>query len=151
MKAFKMRQGLSANEKVYIKSFPGAKNDCMSDYIKPSLKYNPDAIILHCGTNDLRMEKSAEVIVNEILNLANEMKTENNEIIISGIIARNDSLHEKGTEVNDLLKIKCSEKSIMYCDNSNISKRYHLNASGLHLNTNGTTALANNFLKHLNY
>ena len=34
-----MRQGLSANERVSIKSFPGARNECMSDYIKPSLKY----------------------------------------------------------------------------------------------------------------
>ena len=93
--------------------------------------------------------KKADEIANEIINLTKEMKKEDNGIIISGIIARNDSLNVKGTEVNDLLKIKCNDNSILYCDNSNISK-YYLNASGLHLNTKGTTALANNFLKYLN-
>ena len=116
----------------------------MSDYIKPSLKYTPDVIILHCGTNDLRTEKKAEEIENEVINLAKEMKKEDNEIIISGIIARNDSLNVKGSEVNGLLKETYNDNSILYCDNPNISK-YNLNASGLHLNAQGTTTLANNF------
>ena len=40
IKAFKMRNALSSNEKIYIKSFPGATTEDMRDYIKPSLKYN---------------------------------------------------------------------------------------------------------------
>lgn len=39
----------------------------------------------------------------------------------------------------------------MFCDNSNVSRKYHLNGSGLHLNTNGTITLADNFLRCLNY
>ena len=84
MKAFKIRQGLSANERVFIKSFPGAKNECMSDYIKPSLKYTPDVVILHCGTNDFHTAKNPDVISSKILNLVNEMKNDNNEIIVCG-------------------------------------------------------------------
>ena len=48
----------------------------MSHYIKPSLKYTPDVVILHCGTNDLRTEKSADIIASEIITLANEMKND---------------------------------------------------------------------------
>ena len=41
-----MRQGMTSNEKVYVKSFPGAKVECKKDYSKPTLKFNPDAMML---------------------------------------------------------------------------------------------------------
>ena len=149
IESYKMRQGMTSNEKVYIKSFPGAKVECMTDYIKPTLKFNPDAIILHIGTNDLRSEKSAEDIGNEILSLVNNIKTPVNEIIVSSIIARDDSLNQKGNDVNIFLKSNCNN-NFLFCEHLNISKK-HLNGSGLHLNTKGTITLANNFLRHLNY
>ena len=56
MKTFKMKQGMSKQDKMYIKSFPGATIQCMHDYIKRSLKFQPDTILLHCGTNDVRIK-----------------------------------------------------------------------------------------------
>ena len=150
MKTFKMKQGMSKQDKVYIKSFPGATIECMHDYIKPSLKFQPDTILLHCGTNDLRSDKSAEEISESMIKLAKIMKTNENDIIISSLVARNDGMNDKGSEVNNFLKIKCIEHAFLYCDNSNISGSY-LNASGLHLKPNGTVKLANNFLQCLNY
>ena len=150
MKPYKMRQRLENNEKIFIKTFAGATTSCMKDYVRPSLRYNPDAILLHCGTNDLRSDKSACEIAGEIINLAKDMKSTENDVIISGIVVRNDSLNDKGLEVNTIIKTKCTENSFVFCDNSNISGN-HLNASGLHLNSKGTIALTNNFLKCLNY
>ena len=146
-----MKQGLTTKDKVYIKSFSGATNECMVDYIKPTLKYDPDVIILHCGTNDLKSDiKNAEDIANDVMNLAKNMKYDNKEIIISGLVCRNDSLPDKGSDVNNLFKAKCNEVSLLFCDNCNVS-RNHSNASGLHLNAKGTFTLANNFLRYLNY
>ena len=48
----------------------------MNDYVKPSLKYDLDHIIIHVGTNDLRSEKTPLHIANEIIQLASEMKRE---------------------------------------------------------------------------
>ena len=42
IESYKMGQGMLKDEKVYIKSFPGAKTACMEDYMKLSLKYKPD-------------------------------------------------------------------------------------------------------------
>ena len=152
MKSFKMKQGLTSKEKVFIKSFPGATNECMVDYIKPTLKHNPDVIIVHSGTNDLRStEKSAGDIANEIIKLAKSIKSDNNEIIVSGLVGRNDPLNDKGNDVNNLLKVMCTENTLLYCDNTNVSRKHHLNTSGLHLNAKGTTTLANNYLRCLNY
>ena len=141
---------MSNKEKVYMKSFPGATVECMRDYVQPSLNFNPDAILLQCGTNDLRTDKCAEEIANNIINLTKKMKSNEHEIIINSIVIRKDELNAKGIEVNDFLKIKCIESSFLFCDNFNISSDY-LNASGLHLKPIGTTALANNFLKSLKY
>ena len=118
---------------------------CMKDYVKPSLKYNNDVMVLHCGSNDLRGEKTPAAISDEIIELANSIKKADNEIMISSLVVRDDALHDKGLQVNALLKIKCAKNNYFYIDNGNISN-IHLNGSGLHLNSNGTFALANNFL-----
>ena len=118
--------------------------------MKPSLKNKPDVILLHVGTNNLRTDNTPEDISNDIINLATTSKTSENHIIISGIVGRNDALNNKATEVNNLLKSKCDVNNFTFCDNSNISRNYHTNASGLHLNYKGTITLANNFLRCLN-
>ena len=45
-------------QNVIVKSFPGAKLDCMSHYTIATFKSNPDRIIIHCGTNNLKMDES---------------------------------------------------------------------------------------------
>ena len=149
IKPFKMRKVISSNDKIYIKSFPGAKIDCMKDYTKPSPKYHPDLLILHMGTNDLCSEKSPEDIAEDI-NLTRDIKTDENEVVVSSIVPRGDSLNEKATKVIFFLKSRCSILKFHFIDNSNIIPENHLNGSGLHLNYKGTTALANNFLSFSN-
>ena len=148
VKAFKMRKDLP-NEKVYVKSFPGSTTNCMKDYVKPSLKYDPDLIIMHVGTNDLRSEKTPLQIADDIIRLALEMKTDVNDVTISGIISRNDDLNDKGLMVNDFLKIKTSELSLGFLENKNIKPGIHLNNVGLHLNGKGTFTFANNLLNFI--
>ena len=73
------------------------------------------------------------------------MKTDTNEIMISGLTMRNDNLQVKGMKVNDFLKIKSSQLGFGYIDNNNL-KQIHLNPKGLHLNFKGSEALARNFI-----
>ena len=42
---------LQSGCKVYVKQFSGTRTKCMKDYMKPSLRGNPDHFILHVGTN----------------------------------------------------------------------------------------------------
>ena len=144
-----MRQSLK-NERIFVKSFPGSTIDCMKDYIKPSLKYDPDAIIIHVGTNDLRTEKEPTQIADEIINLALAVKTDENEVSVSAILPRNDELNTKGKTVNDCLKIKCAKCAIGFMSNNNLIPNLHLNNSGIHLNFKGITTLVKNLLDHIN-
>ena len=55
------------NCKVKVMSFSGATADCMTDYMKPSLRENPNHFILHVGTNDLISNNSAKCIADLLL------------------------------------------------------------------------------------
>ena len=50
IQAHKIRQGLKGNERVYVKSFPGATVNNMRSYVIPSKKFSNDHVILHIGT-----------------------------------------------------------------------------------------------------
>ena len=146
---YKIKNKLRNNENIYIKSFPGANISDMHDYCRPSKKHSPDVFILHVGTNDLRDIKTPDEIANDIIKLAGDLKSDVNEVIISGIITRSDKLNTKGENVNLLLSSKCSDNGIGFIDNSDINTS-HLNNSGIHLNQNGTIKLARNFLSAIN-
>ena len=150
LKAHKLKRSINKGDRIYVKPFSGATIDCMKDYVKPSLKFNPDLFILHTGANDLRSNKAAETIADDIINLTQSIKSSNNDVYISGLIERCDELNDKGLQVNDFLMEKCVENNIFFIDNSNISARKHLNGSGIHLNYSGTIQLAKNYLDCIN-
>ena len=149
VQAYKMKRKLPKSEKLYVKSFPGATVTDMIDYARPTVKREPDLIVLHTGTNDLRTEKLAKDISSDVMRLALELKTEINDVMVSSIIPRGDDLNAKGKEVNLNLKAECEKYNLYFIDNANILPKKHLNGSGLHLNYRGTVTLANNFLSSI--
>ena len=48
--------------KVFVKSKSDAKTKCMKSYIIPTVELELDAVVIHCGTNDLRREEQPEEI-----------------------------------------------------------------------------------------
>ena len=147
IKPYLMKKAIPACSKMWIKSFSGATTECMNDYVTPSLKSKPDIVLLHCGTNDLRSDLSPETIAKNIINLALRLKTSCEDVIVSGLLARNDQFNNTGIEVNKFLVKRCLETNTTFCSNSAVNSRQHLNRGGLHLNTNGTVCLANSFIK----
>ena len=146
VKPYKMKRMLDKNDRLYIKCFPGADVIDMDDYIKPSIRRDPNIIIYHIGTNSLKSEEAPINIANSIIKQVMGMKTDKNQVFLSSILGRNDHLDGKGKQVNDFLKIKCSNLGIGYIDNGNIIKN-HLNKSGIHLNMQGTITLAKSFME----
>ena len=76
--------------KFFVRHFPGAKTDDMKSYVVPAIKQNPEAIVIHCGTNDLKTEKDHRKIADKILGLSHQRKTDDNIVMISGIVPWND-------------------------------------------------------------
>ena len=142
----KVRNGVNNGQKIYVKSFSGATVKDMSSYVEPSKDHNNDLIIVHCGTNDLRGGKKPDEISTAIIDLARSLKTDSNDVMVSGILPRRDKLDHKGKQVNESLKSLCSDFNFYFIDNDNISKDSHLNNSGLHLNYSGTYAFGANLV-----
>ena len=56
------------------KSFLGAGTQDTRDYIKLTTARKPDMVILHTGTNDLKINQNPADVDNEIINLAKNIK-----------------------------------------------------------------------------
>ena len=95
-----------------MKSFLGAKTRGMQDYVKPTLRENPDQIIVHVGTNDLASNKRPEQIAESIIGLATSLKSDTCDVLVSSITVRNDQHRKKVAEVNIVLKELCKEKNL---------------------------------------
>ena len=121
------RVSKSAEGKVYVKSFLGAKVNHMSHYVIPTLEeLMPDEVILHVGTNDLR-HKEPRTIAEGIVDIANQIifKSPGTDITISEIITRGDdpSLDSKGKSVNKIVAQFCKQNSWKILIHTNITKQ----------------------------
>ena len=110
LQSHKMKRSEQArNEKLFVKSISGTTVADMIDYARPTVRKEPDLIVLHAGTNDLCSNKTADNIASDVMKLALELKPEKNEVLISSILFRHDSpeLNDKGNATNLILKAEC--------------------------------------------
>ena len=136
---------------VKVRPFLSAKTIDMVDYIKPTQRdFNPDVYLLHVGTNDLSSNKSPEQISLDILNLANSLKLDNNTVIVSSIVPRDDENKKKVDEVNTILEKLCKANNVGIISHRSINPKRHLNRSRLHLNNAGVSLFVRNFRDFLN-
>ena len=118
----------------------------MESYIIPNFEQNPETIIIHSGTNNLKSGSSSEVIARDIIKLTTFCKSQTNKVILSSIVPRYDNLNEKATRVKKCLKKEFEARNICFIDHRNISPKHNCNRSGLHLNYSGSIQLIENIL-----
>ena len=75
------------------------------------MELDPNLVLIHVGTNDLRSAKDPNQIANGIINLATGVKRENNDVILSSIITRTDKFKDKADTVSNHLKQLCNQNS----------------------------------------
>ena len=85
----------------------------------------------------------------KIITFSKHLKSENNEVVISGIL-RGDSNKEKAKAVNKLLKDRCTEENMHFICHYNINVKQHLNRSNIHLNDHSISALVRCSKNYLN-
>lgn len=145
----KIQHGIK--QKVVVKTFPGAGVEDMNHYIKPTLLTQPSKLIIHVGTNDLQRNTPNEILTH-VRTLGEGVMQDNKdiELVLSEIIMRSDkeTLANKVNEYNRGLDQLCSEHNWGLIKHNNITTN-HLNDYGLHLNKQGTSALAKNIKQYL--
>eukprot|EP00112_Aurelia_sp_Birch-Aquarium-sp1_P009895 Seg2143.1 transcript_id=Seg2143.1/GoldUCD/mRNA.D3Y31 product="hypothetical protein" protein_id=Seg2143.1/GoldUCD/D3Y31 len=154
--AWELKKKIGENNNIYVKCFNGANIKDMHSYAKPSIERKPNLIILHIGKNDLAQrrneaEKSAVQIAHEIIELANEMRVNGTEVVISGLVPRGDEFETKRKRVNLILADLCSENDYAFIEHTNIDASKHLNQSRIHLNRTGANLFESNLVRALRY
>ena len=93
--------------RIRIRAFSGSKVEDMSDYIKPMLKTQPDNVILHTGTNNLRLDEPQQV-AEKIVQICEQIEEScpKTIIVVSELTARQDSveLERKRFTVNKIIR-----------------------------------------------
>ena len=90
----------------------GAKVSCMYDHVKPTIReFNPNHLILHVDTNELKSSKTTSQISRSVVDLTLSLKSETNAVAISLIVPRKDNLNNKAQEVDSRFINMC-ESSI---------------------------------------
>ena len=128
---------------------PGRRSDATLDKLDDFLKYKPDGLIVHAGTNDLIKGKN---LLNNVKKVLNQVKkfSRNTKTVFSSIATRKDKKYKSKTvqDTNSRLKISSNQKNIDFIQNSNIMEE-HLGIKKLDLNKKGNSLLATNFSKYL--
>ena len=106
----------------------------MKSYLLSTKSLNSENMVLHFAKNNVEKENKANEIRNDIIEVALLCKSDNDNVLISGIIPCSDKLSPKATEVNRHLKNECRKRNICFVSNLNINPKYDCNKSGLHLN-----------------
>jgi len=143
--------GKKVGHRVVVKAFSGATTTDMKHYLKPTLEKNPQQILLHVGTNDLR-DQNPNVIVDNVVELARKIASETNaQIILSELVTRSATVSNVSVKtVNKKLKKFCNQNNRKLVQHQNITIN-DLNQSGLHLNNRGNNILFNNFANCLDH
>ena len=102
------------NCKIYVKDFSEAKVWCMQDYVQPTLRENPDHIIIHVGTNDLASNRPVAKVAESIIDLASTSKSDSCSAAISSITVRNDKHRNKVAQVNQSLNRFVKKKTFSW-------------------------------------
>ena len=144
VKSYSLSKSLDSY-KVYVKDFPGARVKCMQGYVRPTIRQNPDHIILHAGMKELTTNIPTEKVTESTIDLASPLKSNSCSVAISSITVRNDRHRKKVAQVNRHLKTLCIERNFELISHENVITEKHLNVSKLHLNKRGTAILSKTF------
>ena len=108
-------------EKMVVKHFSESTVEDLKTYIQPALKRDPDWVVIHVGTNDLRFSQDPKTIAKNIIDIAKSSTTNKNEILVSSIVSRRDNLNGKGRQVNNILQKLCVENNFAYVNLTTLS------------------------------
>ena len=70
------------NQDMHVETYRGSTTEAMTYYIKVCLAKQPDQIVLHVGTNDIR-DKQPKEIVDGIMKIQHIIKKESPETVVA--------------------------------------------------------------------
>ena len=141
------------NVEVNKYSYSGATSLHLKHYCDILLEDQPQAVLIHVGTNDVwgrnRRDVPNEQIAKDIIDIGLKCKSKGvDDIYISSIlITKVEDSNRRASEVNELLKLFCTEHNFSYINNDFITKDDLKDQ--VHLTTEGRYDLVDNYINTL--
>ena len=138
-------RGILKDHNVKVRPQPGCTTEAIEDHVKPILRKNPDAIIIHSGTNDVTNDKPTKKKIKKVVKLIEDTNPAI-QVIISGLIHREDpEVNDEIASINNQLESYCNSKNFLFVNNDNM-KSSCLAKDKLHLNKTGNRIFAKNVI-----
>lgn len=112
---------------IFVKNFSSATRNCMEDYMKISLRKNPNHIILHVGTIDLKVQHLkkrklylskrgsntvSSTFISELSRTLNWQRNKNNAVfIVKKCNSDKTNINQSVRDCNRVLKFLCRNNS----------------------------------------
>ena len=104
--------------------FPSETQD-MKDYIKPIIARKPHMVVLHTGTNDLKINQITSNIANEIINLTKNIKISGTEASIILDTSWRSTIRVR-KKINKELQENCAAEKFVVILHKNINSKLDL-------------------------
>ena len=136
-------RGISKDHNMKVRPQPGCSTEDIEDHIKPILNKNPDAIIIHSGTNDVTNVKPTKKKLKNVYKLIEDTSPDI-EVMISRLIHQEDhEINHEIVPINNQLESYCNGKNFLFVNNDNV-KSSCLAKDKQHLNKTGNSIFAKN-------
>lgn len=125
----------------------GCKVDGMSKHIAKLVKYKPNIVLIHVGTNDC-VDSTSDTVITKLETLVK--KIEEN-VPTTRVYLSLPTMRMDNTRANLMVRnvnTKIRRSGLRCVDHLNI-KKHHLSKKGLHLNDHGTRLMASNIISFI--
>ena len=138
-------RGISKDYNVKVRSQPGCTTEDIEDHIKPIIRKDTDAIIIHSGTNGVTNDKPTKKKIKKIVKLIEDANPDI-QVIISRLIHQEDlDVNDEIACINNQLESYCNSKKFLFINNNNMRSSC-LAKDKLHLNKTGNSIFAKNII-----
>jgi hypothetical protein len=97
---------------------------------------NPDTVVIHVGTKDLRRTGNLDYVMGDVFDLVNTVKTKlsTSRIVLSGVLRRRDVSWRRNGAVNNRYGLEAQTLGVTFVDPSIWVDYWDFGRDSLHIN-----------------
>ena len=128
---------------IKVGCFPGIRTEQLQRVIKKRDLGNPDAVVIHAGTNDIKRTRNLDYVMGDVYDLIITAKSKfaASRIVLSGLLRRRDVSWQRIGATNDRLEWVASTLGVTFLDPNCWVDDWDYGGDGLHINRRGARHL----------
>lgn len=127
-----------------VECFPGIRTEQLHRVVENRDLGNPDTVVIHVGTNDLRRTANLDYVMGEVHALVNTAKAKlpQSRLVLSGVLRRRDVSWRRIGALNDRYEWIAKTLGVTFVDPNSWIEDWDFGRDGLHINRSGARRLS---------